>query len=60
MKNGLLLLLFMVLVFGSCSPEQEPDAALLGIKQQEKELTSQEIELVTQAIVKGILESNCN
>ena len=60
MKNGLLLLLFTVLVLGSCSPEQKQDAALLGIKQQDKELTDQDIELVTQAIVKGILESNCN
>ena len=60
MKNGLLLLLFTVLVLGSCSPEQEQDAGSLVVKEQEKELTDQEIELVTQAIVKGILESNCH
>ena len=54
MKNGLLLLLFTVLVLGSCSPEQDVGSLVV------KELTDQDVELVTQAIVKGILESNCH
>ncbi|MDC7995935.1 hypothetical protein [Altibacter sp. HG106] len=60
MKNAFAIVILLILALNGCSPEQEHRTTLLPEERENVQLSAQEIQLASEAIVKAVMDSDCH